>query len=116
MRIALFDFVPSNILSEVDLDDPELEVVSYTKLGDPVACLTGQRPFPKIVYVAQPPGDTRGYAVVAALRDAYPNLRLVGVRTADAHRQGFLDVGADAVVDPAGIAGDLAKARKAEAA
>lgn len=113
MRIAIFDFVPSSILAEVDLSADDLDVLRFTELGDPVRCLTGQRPFPKVVYVAQPPGDTRGYAVAATLRETYPELRIVGVRTADAHRQGFLDVGADAVVDPAGIAGDLKKARAA---
>lgn len=112
MQIAIFDFVPSSILSEVDLPTEDLDVLSFHKLGDPVACIAGHRPFPKVVYVAQPPGDTRGYAVAAALRDTYPALRIVGVRTADAHRQGFLDVGADVVVDPAGIAGDIEKARK----
>jgi hypothetical protein len=70
---------------------------------------------PDLVFVAQPPGATIGYAVAAALRDAFPDLKIVGVRTADAHRDGFESVGADKVVDPAGIEGEITKAVKEKA-
>jgi len=114
MRIAVFDYVPSMILHGVELPD-DLDVVVFRDAGDPVASLHRMRPFPAAVYVAQPPGETRGYAVAAALRDAYPNLRVVGVRTADAHKAGFEAVGADAVVDPPGMNKDIAGVKKARA-
>lgn len=114
MRVAIFDYVPSAILSGVELPD-DLDLLVFKEPGDPVEQIHGLRPFPALVFVAQPPGATAGYAAVARLREVYPGLKIVAVRTADAQRDRFLAVGADAVVDPAGIEKEIEKVRKARA-
>ncbi|RMG19812.1 MAG: hypothetical protein D6729_04300 [Deltaproteobacteria bacterium] len=111
MRVAVFDYVPSAILSAVDFPE-DVDVLFFREPGDPVEQIHGLRPFPAAVFVAQPPGATTGYAAAARLRDCYPGLRIIAVRTADAQRDRFLAVGADAVIDPAGIDKEISKLRK----